>query len=225
MLDAAERAEDPIFGIFPHGADISALLADRLYYAAEENGCAVYLYLDELPHMDENGQLLPEVVDVLRYLATEHPEVVLATGHGTVKEIDALLQKAFDLGVKKVLVNHPHFHIGVSLDDVHTNATVDDMVRWADMGAYIELNAVVFDEIFPAPEHLPISLAREMIDRVGAERMILDSDLGQSKWPVPVKGMLAFIAGLIELCGVTEEQIVTMFHRNPAKLIDMPVVD
>ena len=178
-----------------------------------------------LYYLDDNGRLLPEVVDVLKYLAAEHPEVVLATGHGTVKEIDALLQKAFELGVKKVLVNHPHFHIGVTLDDVHTNATVDDMVRWADMGAYIELNAVVFDEIFPAPEHLPISLAREMIDKVGAERMILDSDLGQSKWPVPVKGTLAFITGLIELCGVTEEQIVTMFHRNPAKLIDMPVVD
>lgn len=165
-----------------------------------------------LYYLDEEGKLKPEVTAVLEYLAGEQPQAVLATGHGTVQEIDALLEKAFALGLKKVLVNHPHFHIG---------ASIEDMKRWADMGAYIELNAVVFDEIFPAKEHLPIALAKEMIDAVGAERMILDSDLGQAKWPVPVKGMALFIQGLIERCGVTPEQIVTMFHRNPAKLVDM----
>lgn len=168
-----------------------------------------------LYYLNSGGELQQEVVDVLKYLASEQPQVVLATGHGSVQEIDALLKKAFELGVKKVVVNHPHFHIG---------ATLDDMERWAEMGAYIELNAVVFDEIFPADGHLPIALAKQMADRIGAERMILDSDLGQAKWPSPVKGTLMFLQGLIELCGITEEQIITMFHRNPAKLMDMEVV-
>lgn len=168
-----------------------------------------------LYYLKSGGELQQEVVDVLKYLANEQPQVVLATGHGSVQEIDALLKKAFELGVKKVVVNHPHFHIG---------ATLDDMERWAEMGAYIELNAVVFDEIFPADGHLPIALAKQMVDRIGAERMILDSDLGQAKWPSPVKGTLMFLRGLIELCGITEEQIITMFHRNPAKLMDMEVV-
>lgn len=168
-----------------------------------------------LYYLKSDGELQQEVVDVLKYLANEQPQVVLATGHGSVQEIDALLKKAFELGVKKVVVNHPHFHIG---------ATLDDMERWAEMGAYIELNAVVFDEIFPADGHLPIALAKQMVDRIGAERMILDSDLGQAKWPSPVKGTLMFLRGLIELCGITEGQIITMFHRNPAKLMDMEVV-
>ncbi len=217
-------------GINLHAADVACRMGARIVYMPtvsaanhiEQHKKVAFVgagksSVDEAPlyYLTDGGELRQEVVEVLNYLANEQPQVVLATGHGSVREIDALLKKAFEVGVKRVVVNHPHFHIG---------ATLDDMERWAGMGAYIELNAVVFNEIFPADGHLPIALAKQMVDRIGAERMILDSDLGQAKWPSPVKGTLLFLRGLIELCGITEKQIVTMFHRNPAKLMDMEVV-
>ena len=163
-------------------------------------------------YLDEQGELLPEVVEVLNYLKEYHPEVVLGTGHGSVPEINKLIDKAVELGLPKILVNHPFFHIG---------ATVDDMVHWADQGAYIELNAVVFNDVEPASHHLPISIAQEVLDRVGYQRIVVDSDMGQSVYKEPVSGLQTFAQVLMEKCGATEEQLRVMMIENPAKLMDI----
>lgn len=163
-------------------------------------------------YLDEKGELLPEVVELLEYLKEYHPEVILGTGHGTPEEITKLIDKAVELGLTKILVNHPFFHI---------DATVDQMVRWADQGAYIELNAVVFDDVEPASHHLPISVAQEVLEKVGYRRMVLDSDLGQSVYMEPVSGLQKFAGILMEKCGLTEEQIRVMLIENPAKLLDL----
>ena len=49
---------------------------------------------------------LPEVNALLEYLS-KRPEVVLATGHGSPAEIDALLSAAVEKGISRILVNHP----------------------------------------------------------------------------------------------------------------------
>lgn len=172
------------------------------------------LKLPENPiyYLDDKGELLPEVVEVLTYLKKHHPEVILGTGHGTPAEICKLIDKATELGLTKILVNHPFFHIG---------ATVEEMIHWADQGAYIELNAVVFSDVEPADHHLPISVAREVLDRVGYKRMVLDSDLGQSIYMDPVSGLQKFAEVLISRCGLTEEQVRVMLIENPAKLLDL----
>lgn len=59
--------------------------------------------------------------------------------------MDAVVTKAVELGVAKICVNHPHFLV---------NATYEQMTKWADMGAYIELNAAVFSSIGQI-RHLP----------------------------------------------------------------------
>ena len=127
-------------------------------------------------------------------------------------EINKLIDKAVELGLPKILVNHPFFHIG---------ATVDDMVHWADQGAYIELNAVVFNDVEPASHHLPISIAQEVLDRVGYQRIVVDSDMGQSVYKEPVSGLQTFAQVLMEKCGATEEQLRVMMIENPAKLMDI----
>lgn len=85
-------------------------------------------------YLQEDGSLQPQVLEVLDYLAA-HPDVILATGHGSRDEIDALIHAAVERGVQRILVNHPHYMIGASLED---------MVAWSRLGAYIELNAVAF---------------------------------------------------------------------------------
>lgn len=46
-----------VTGIWAGNADLSGLLAERLYCTAETAGKTVFLYLDELPNLDEGGQL------------------------------------------------------------------------------------------------------------------------------------------------------------------------
>lgn len=168
------------------------------------------LHEKEIYYLDEQGELKPEVEEVLRFLAEYYPDVVLGTGHGSAAEIDRLIRRAFELGVKKILVNHPHYQ---------SDATVENAVEWAGLGALIELNCVVFDDVVPASHHLPISIARELLQRVGYKNIVIDSDLGQRNYSDPAEGLKKFAEVLMESCGVTEEQLRVMLHDNPAKLL------
>ena len=163
-------------------------------------------------YLDEKGELCPEVVEVLEYLAEYHPEVTLGTGHGSVAEINKLIDKAVELGLKKILVNHPFFNIG---------ATADDMVRWAEQGAFIELNAVVFNVVEPAAHHLDFDIVEELFKRVGCEHLVIDSDMGQAVYMPPVEGLAKFAEAIKERCHATDEQMYTMMHKNPAFLISI----
>lgn len=163
-------------------------------------------------YLDGDGGLKPEVRELLAFLAQHHPGVVIGTGHGSVAEIDRLVDEAARIGVNRVIVNHPFYHIG---------ASVEDMERWARKGAFIELNAVVFNEVSPASFHLPISLAHEIIRRVGPRQIILDSDMGQVINAPPTEGLTLFANLLIDLCGVPAGDIDTMLKDNPAMLMGL----
>ncbi len=161
-------------------------------------------------YLDENGELKPEVVEVIEYLAQYHPEVTLATGHGSVEESNKLIDKAVEVGLKKILVNHPFFDI---------DATLDDMIHWADQGAFIELNAVVFNAVEPAAHHLEFDIVEQLFQSVGCEKLVVDSDMGQAVYMPPVDGLAKFAETIKTRCGATDEQMYTMMHRNPAYLI------
>ena len=161
-------------------------------------------------YLDENGELKPEVVEVIEYLAQYHPEVTLATGHGSVEESNKLIDKAIGVGLKKILVNHPFFDI---------DATLDDMIHWAEQGAFIELNAVVFNAVEPAAHHLEFDIVEQLFQSVGCEKLVVDSDMGQAVYMPPVDGLAKFAETIKTRCGATDEQMYTMMHRNPAYLI------
>ena len=152
------------------------------------------------------------MVEVLEYLAQYHPEVTLGTGHGSVPEINKLIDKAVELGIRKILVNHPFFHIG---------ASVDDMARWAAQGAFIELNAVVFNVVEPAAHHLELDLIKEIYDRVGYEKLVIDSDMGQAVYRPPCEGLAIFAEAIRQLTGAGDLEMETMMQRNPAWLIGL----
>lgn len=161
-------------------------------------------------YLDENGELKPEVVEVIEYLAQYHPEVTLATGHGSVEESNKLIDKAIEVGLKKILVNHPFFDI---------DATLDDMIHWAEQGAFIELNAVVFNAVESAAHHLEFDIVEQLFQRVGCEKLVVDSDMGQAVYMPPVDGLAKFAETIKTRCGATDEQMYTMMHKNPAYLI------
>ena len=161
-------------------------------------------------YLDETGALKPEVEEVLQYLK-DRPEVILATGHGSRQEVDALVRRAAELGIPRILVNHPHYMIG---------ATIEDMAAWSKVGAFIELNATVF-----VPESRfctnDIGECRQIIDAVGLEKIVLDSDYGQNKNGSPVAGLKKFIEMLKETCGLDEAAVKQVSEDNPSWLLSL----
>lgn len=158
-------------------------------------------------YVDENGMMDPAAAEVLKLIAEK--DVVLGTGHGTAWEIDHLVDKACELGVKRILVNHPQFHIG---------ATYEQMTKWAGMGAYIEMNVCVF-KCGSKLGSLENEVVGEMLKAVPLEQMILDSDMGQKGNGSPVEGMYRFIRVLMDDFGLSGEDIDLIAKKNPAKLL------
>jgi predicted metal-dependent TIM-barrel fold hydrolase len=61
----------------------------------------------------------------------------------------------------------------------------------------------------------------QAIREVGAEHIILSSDLGQPNGPLHPDGMVAYFAALKKE-GITEAQIDMMAKTNPAKALGLP---
>lgn len=164
-------------------------------------------------YLDDNGELQQEVKDILAYLSNK-PDVILATGHGSRDEIDKLIHEAVNTyGLRRILVNHPHYMIGASMDDIEA---------WAGLGCYIELNAVAFveDSRFKSND---ISEAKEMIRRCGLQQIVIDSDYGQKNNGSPVAGVARFIEMLKSACGLTDDDIKRIGETNPARLLGLEI--
>ena len=161
-------------------------------------------------YLNDEGGLDSAVIEVLTYLAGK-PDVILGTGHGSRDEIDALVHKAAELGVKRILVNHPHYMIG---------ATVEDMVEWSKLGAYIELNATVF---VPTSKFCTNDIAetRRIVDAVGLDKIVVDSDYGQNGNGSPVDGLNRFLELLAETCGLSEPDLARICYQTPAWLLGL----
>lgn len=162
-------------------------------------------------YLREDGTLDPALVSVLEYLAGR-PDVILYTGHGTAAEVDALIRKATALGIKRILVNHPHFLV---------HATYEQMASWAKLGAYIELNAGVVKDIATLSEPVDISVVGKILEAVPENRLVVDSDFGQKVNGSPSEGLYRFICALMRELHVSESQIEKMTRKNPAYLLGL----
>jgi hypothetical protein len=171
-------------------------------------GSSAAAIADRAVPIAEGGRLLPEVEAVLDYLA-KRPGIVLATGHSAADEIDLVIRRAVQLGMDRILVNHPLHTIG---------ATREQMEAWSRLdGVYLEVNAV--DMIgMSNTARFPMSLVEEYFRRFPAEKTVVTSDFGQIKNGSPVEGMLRFLEA-IHAFGVDENAIVTMIRDNPARLL------
>jgi len=159
-------------------------------------------------YVTEGGVMEPMAVEILKYMADY--DMVLGTGHGNLREVTKLVETALELGVKRILVNHPHYNV---------NASLEQMKAWADAGAYIEVNVAVFVG-GSSLGNVADDYAVEMIRTCGVEHIILDSDLGQNNVILPVDGMYNFIKILMSK-GITEEEINIMTKVNPKKLLNI----
>jgi Family of unknown function (DUF6282) len=156
-----------------------------------------------------DGALTPETEDILNIVA-DHSDVVLATGHLSREEVDAVVRRCAQLGVNRVLVTHPHFLV---------DASAEDMRNWQSLGAYMEFTAVI--SLPSSPIYCrPVEDVAELINSLDVEKIVLSSDLGLKKAGWPIEGMSEFLE-LLREAGVSSEDLKKMIATNPANLLNL----
>jgi hypothetical protein len=156
---------------------------------------------------NEKNELDSRIPIVLRLIADA--DVALATSHLSSAEVDRLIQEAKKAGVKKIIITHVDFDFCMR--------TVEEQIRWANQGAYMEY---VYSSLSPAWHTITIEEVVNKIRKVGPERCILSSDLGQMHNPTPVVGLRVLYMLFLEK-GFSEAEIATMCNKNPSKLLGL----
>ena len=148
----------------------------------------------------KDGQLLPATKDVIAAVAKHN--LTLETGHSSPAECLMILREAQRQGVRHMVVTH------ALTPPVRMN--LEQMRSAAQLGAYIEL---VYGRMNAA------EWARA-IRTVGAEHIILSSDLGQPNSPMHPDGMLAFFEAMRKE-GIPAADIEKMSKTNPARALGL----
>jgi len=164
--------------------------------------------------LDGNGKIVPEVDEVLRVIVDYN--MVLATGHISAREIIALVERAKQVGVKKIVITHP------TIDFVsETILTQEERHMLVKEGVFIEYCAW---EVWPNAGLVgrvvdPTKIV-EAIKSDGPQNCIMSTDAGAGQYPNLVEGMRMFIATMLKY-GLSEEEITCMVKQNPARLLGL----
>jgi len=154
--------------------------------------------------LDEEGELTPAASSCLELIGKH--DMVLATGHLNRREILALVRAARDLRLKKVLVTHAEFP--------SQNLSADEQLELADLGACIEH---CFTTMHTGKA--PWDIVLDSIRRVGPERCLLSTDLGQTINPPVSDGFAMFSQTLLD-AGFSIPEIRRMAVTNSSALIE-----
>ena len=131
--------------------------------------------------------------------------MILAAGHLGRVEIFELVKAARGMGTQRVLVTHAEFP--------SQNLTADEQLQLANMGAFIEH---CFTTMHTGKA--PWDAVLEAIRKVGPERCVLSTDLGQTINPPVADGFAMFAQKLLD-GGFSVDQIRRMTVTNPAALL------
>jgi len=154
--------------------------------------------------LDHEGRVSREARTCMELIGRH--DMILATGHLGRREILALVKTAREMGLKKVLVTHAEFP--------SQNLTWEEQVELAGLGAKIEH---CFTTMHTGKA--PWDTVLESIRRVGPERCILSTDLGQPINPPVAEGFAMFAQKLLD-GGFSTAEIRAMAVTNPAAWVE-----
>ena len=162
--------------------------------AGEVTGIRVY----------ENGAFAQPVEEILDLIKTY--DMVLCTGHIAPEESLALLKLGQEKGLNKMIATHVEWPA--------TRASLDQQKEYVRCGAYLEHNVANI-----MSGDLTVEELAAQVKEIGAEHMILSTDLGQAVNPEPVRMFEKYVQELLE-AGVTREEMDWMIVKNPALLVE-----
>lgn len=155
---------------------------------------------------DEDGNLLPEVEDILRLI--KEYDLILCSGHVSPSDAIATFRRANELGIKRLVVTHPHAKF--------VGAEVEDMKELAALGAMNEMHYAFVTQVIHPPQ--TFEYIAEVIRGVGVQHCYLATDGGQQVNPVPVEAFRLFMVGMLEQ-GFSEDEVRYMTAEAPAKIL------
>jgi Family of unknown function (DUF6282) len=153
--------------------------------------------------LDAGGKISDQTKRCLEIIAKH--DMILATGHLSKKEIAALVKSAKEMKVKRVVVTHAEFP--------SQNMTAQEQVEVADMGALIEhcfttmyTNKAPWDAYF------------DSVRKVGPERVVLSTDLGQTINPPVADGFGMFAQKMLD-AGFSHADVHRMCVTNTTNIL------
>jgi hypothetical protein len=158
---------------------------------------------EPLTVLDDNGKVNEATRRCLELIARHN--MILATGHLGRHEIFPLVRTAREMKLQRVLVTHAEFP--------SQNFSAEEQLELADAGAFIE-HCFTTMHTGKAPWDAVLNSIR----KVGAERCVLSTDLGQTINPPVAEGFAMFAQTLLD-AGFSTEQIRRMAVTNPGALI------
>lgn len=167
----------------------------------------------------KNGQLLPEVREVIRLIAKH--DLVLATGHLSPDQGLLVLREGRRQGVKHMIVTHPM--------DAGVFMTQAQMMEAVKLGAFLEFDFrnILTGKIDYPFRTEPIAGGRvEMIRTLGPANVIIDEFWSKSSVEPREYGGPAEMAAWVKVMnaqGFSNRDLDIMCKENPAKLLGLPV--
>ena len=155
-----------------------------------------------------DGNVSPEAVRVTQLVA--EADIMLTGGHLDPESQKAFFATAKENGVKRLLLHHPDFIVNVPETDI------EELIGY---GAFVEHEMSMYHPAVVAPG-FPISQLVDWIQKIGPERTVINSDLGQNINPLPVDGYINVIQNLLDH-GIAEKDIRQMICRNTAFLLGL----
>jgi hypothetical protein len=151
---------------------------------------------------DDDGRPQPALVPTLEAIARN--DCILATGHLQAAEVKKLVPMALEIGIKRVILTHPHYP-SILLSD-------------ADLKALSRRPEVFIEHCFAihTQDGVPLEAYAESIRVTGPEQVLLSTDFGQvSSDPFP-EGTLRYAAALAGLLDrtVSRADFIAMFTSN-----------
>jgi len=153
--------------------------------------------------LDREGNLLPEVYEIMRLVA--EADIILNAGHISFDEMKVLIPEAIKQKIRKIVVDHPFF----------SKLSVAQQQTLAEQGAFINFTA---GELLPRWWRASVETFANALRQIGPARSVLSTDCGQLHNPQEVESLRIVCQLLLEE-GLSEEAIRTMLHRNPADLL------
>jgi hypothetical protein len=191
----AKQIEMPTYSSKAH---LDAYGDDQKLFPYKKRGKPIYI-------LGERGRLIPEVEEIIELVRGS--QSFLASGHLSTLEVDAIITRAKEKGLKVMVC-------GVSTD--MPGYPLDAQKKWAADHIFMEHDYMALTDV----PHIKTSIATivEQIRSVGAERCVLGTDAGNMKLPDNVTAMKDFVGRLVE-AGITDKQIDLMTRRNPRMLL------
>jgi hypothetical protein len=166
------------------------------------------LYEREESVFAADGNVSDDAVTVTKLVA--EAGIMMTGGHLDGESMKAYFKTAHENGVKRILLHHPDFIV---------NASESDIEEMLGYGAFVEHELAMYHPQVPAPSW-PITRLVDWIQKIGPERTVIDSDLGQKGNPLPVDGYILLMQQLLDH-GISEKDIRQMICRNTAYLLGL----